>query len=502
MAVIAAVPIQLLLVDQEQRVWPLAAPVTIGSAPDNTIVLEDPRVAQRHAMIEPRDGQLHVRDLGSRDGTYVRGQRIQKEAPVAEGDEIIVGVECFRISRAVHVDERELLRLRAAAAITRCLSTDLQLDQVLAQVLATLGDVLALDRCSLVLLEGAAHDEPHRTTWTRHNEPEPAISTTMIREALTSNKGLIVNDVVAHTRDDHDHRVSIACLPLRRAGKELGVLYVDTRRSRTPFTRGDLDTLASIACQVTVVVENALLRASLLERTVRAEEATRHKTEFLRNMSHELRTPLTGIVGFAELLDNGVAGQLSELQREFVGDILGSSRHLVEIIAELLDLSAVESGHITLSARPLDLRVLVEEVCKSLRPIATAAGIEVTTQVDPAIGTVHLDSTRVRQVIYNFVSNAIKFTASGGKVTVRVAPEGSDELRIEVEDNGIGIQREDLPRVFVDAVRFEPGRKFSGVGLGLVLARRLVEAHGGRVGVQSVRDRGSIFTAIFPRAKR
>ena len=495
---------QLLIVDEDRdRAWALGPTVSIGRARDNTIVVEDPRVAARHALIEQSPSGFRLRDLGSRDGTFVRGQRV-REANLIEGDEIVVGLECFRISRAAAVGERELSKLRACLALSRCLGSELEADGVLERLLVTLGDVLPIDRAAVVLIDPLTREPTRRTTWTRDNEPVPPISTTMLREALASTKGVVVNDITVEPRFVRSQSLqaqgvlSVACLPLRQCGEDLGVLYVDSHRAMTPFDRSDLDLLSALAAQAGLVVKNALLRDALVVRTRAAEEANRQKTQFLRNMSHELRTPLNGVVGFAELLHRGMAGALSPQQTEFVGDILTSAHHLVGIIAELLDLGAAESGQIKLDFGLVVPTDIVDEVCKSVAPIAQNAEIKLSTRGD-AVGTVAGDPKRLRQVVYNFVANALKFTPQGGRVDVRVRTEGTDAFRIEVEDTGIGIHGEDLERVFVEPVQLERAKKYPGAGLGLVLTRRIVEAHGGRVGVQSIRGRGSVFHAVFPR---
>ena len=496
---------QLLIVDEDRdRAWALGPPVSIGRAKDNTIVVEDPRVAARHALIEPSDGGFRLLDLGSRDGTFVRGRRV-REAALLEGDEIVVGLECFRISRAAAVGERELAKLRACLAVSRCIGSDVEADGVLERILSTLGEVLPIDRAAVVLIDANTRMPSRRTTWTRDQEAVPPISTTMLREALASTKGVVVNDIAMEPRFTRSESLraqgvlSVACLPLRHCGEDFGVLYVDSHRALTPFDRSDLELLSALAAQCALVVRNALLREALLARTHAAEHANAQKTQFLRNMSHELRTPLNGVVGFAELLRSGMAGPLSTTQAEFVGDILSSAHHIVAVITELIDLNTAESGLIKLELAPVSVRHTLDEVCKSIAPIAAAGDVTVGVFADESIDNVFVDPTRLRQVIYNFVANAIKFTPPGGRVDVRALSEGPEAFRIEVEDTGIGIHSDDLARVFVDAVQLEQTRKFPGAGLGLVLTRRIVEAHGGRVGVQSVRGHGSVFYAVFPR---
>ncbi len=233
----------------------------------------------------------------------------------------------------------------------------------------------------------------------------------------------------------------------------------------------------------------------------RAEEATRRKSEFLAGMSHELRTPLNGIIGFAELMLDGKVGPVSSEHAEYLGDILTSARHLLQLLNDVLDLARVESGRMDFRPERVDPATVVEEVCDVLRPVISAKQIRVETSIEPLGAGLFLDPGRLRQVLYNYVSNALKFTAAGGRVAIRVRPEGPAAFRLEVEDEGIGIRRQDLGGLFVEFQQpeGEGARRHHGAGLGLALTRRIVEAQGGRVGVESEPGIGSRFYATLPR---
>jgi PAS domain S-box-containing protein len=229
-------------------------------------------------------------------------------------------------------------------------------------------------------------------------------------------------------------------------------------------------------------------------------EASRMKSEFLANMSHELRTPLNAIIGFASLMHKGKVGPVSDEHREYLGDILTSSRHLLQIINDILDLAKVESGTMEFRPERIDLELLISEVRDILRGLASSKHIVVETQVDPAVRSQVLDPARLKQVLYNYLSNALKFTGERGRVVIRAVPEGSDTFRVDVEDTGIGIGAEQIPRLFVEFQQLDASaaKKYQGTGLGLALTRRIVEAYGGRVEVRSVVNQGSTFSAILP----
>jgi len=248
-------------------------------------------------------------------------------------------------------------------------------------------------------------------------------------------------------------------------------------------------------------LEAARRRAEELEvRT--AHEASRLKSEFLANMSHELRTPLNAVIGFAEMMHDGKAGPVSAMQVEFLDDILTSSRHLLQLINDVLDLSKVEAGKIDVRPERVDLSALILEVNGILRSMSAQKQIEVTMYVDPDVGTVVVDPGKLKQVLYNFLSNALKFTPDTGRVHVRALASGATDFQVQVEDTGVGISADDMARLFVEFQQLDSSvaKKYPGTGLGLALTRRLVEAQGGRVSARSEVGRGSMFVVILPRA--
>jgi len=240
--------------------------------------------------------------------------------------------------------------------------------------------------------------------------------------------------------------------------------------------------------------------AELETQNQRIQESNRLKSEFLANMSHELRTPLNSIIGFAELLHEGEVPVDSPEHKEFLGDILNSGRHLLQLINDVLDLAKVEAGKLEFRAETVELGVLTAEVVAVVRSMAASKQIRVDIASDPTIGRVTLDPARLKQVLYNYLSNAIKFTNEGGHVRVRVRRDGAQMFRVEVEDDGIGIAESDLGRLFVEFQQLDAGtaKRHSGTGLGLALTKRIVEAQGGSVAVRSTPGHGSVFSAILP----
>jgi two-component system sensor histidine kinase/response regulator len=232
----------------------------------------------------------------------------------------------------------------------------------------------------------------------------------------------------------------------------------------------------------------------------RVQDVNRLKSEFLANMSHELRTPLNAIIGFGQLMHDGKVGPLSAQHQEYMGDILGSARHLLQLINDVLDLSKVEAGKMEFNPEPVNLKRIINEVRQVLHALSASKRLTVEVEVSPVVEQLVIDPAKLKQVLYNYLSNAIKFTPEEGRITVRAMQEDSDSFRLEVEDTGIGIPAEEVGKLFVEFQQLDSGttKKHQGTGLGLALTRKIVEAQGGRVGVQSEQGRGSVFYAVLP----
>jgi signal transduction histidine kinase len=244
-----------------------------------------------------------------------------------------------------------------------------------------------------------------------------------------------------------------------------------------------------------------LQRLELESENRQIQETNRLKSQFLANMSHELRTPLTAIIGFADLLQMGLVPQDAPQHAIFLGHIATSGRHLLRLINDVLDLSKVDSGKFEFFPEPFDLAALVTEVREILQTQIHRKHLRVITDIAHSVQNLLLDPARLKQVLYNYLSNAIKFTPQGGLITIRARASGARHFRIEVEDTGIGIAMADLPRLFIAYQQLDAGstKKYEGSGLGLALTRRLVAAQGGSVGVRSTLGMGSVFHLMLNR---
>jgi PAS domain S-box-containing protein len=228
-----------------------------------------------------------------------------------------------------------------------------------------------------------------------------------------------------------------------------------------------------------------------------AREASATKGKFLAAMSHEFRTPLNGIIGLAELMFDTLAGPVSDEQKEYLGDILASSRHLLHLVNDVLDMAKVESGKMEFRMEPIVLAPLLCEVRDVLRILAERKGISVSIDTGD-VDQVVTDASRLKQVVYNYLSNALKFTPEGGAIQVRARWEGDRAFRLEVEDTGRGIEQADIARLFADFQQLDSAKSGVGTGLGLALTKHIVEQQGGVVGVRSQLGAGSVFFAVLP----
>src|SRR5439155_11417259 len=231
------------------------------------------------------------------------------------------------------------------------------------------------------------------------------------------------------------------------------------------------------------------------------ERASDLKSRFLANMSHELRTPLNSIIGFSEMLLTEDLGPLSETQRDFLATVARNGRHLLELINDLLDLSKIEAGRLTLNAEVLDLSTLLQDAAESVRTQIEQRRHQFDLEPLQSPVAVRADRIRVRQILLNLLSNAIKFTNEGGRITVTARLDDGNRLaRVALTDTGIGISPEDQKKLFQESVQLDAAasRRYEGTALGLALSRRLGGQHGGAMGVESAAGRGSTFWFTLP----
>ena len=295
----------------------------------------------------------------------------------------------------------------------------------------------------------------------------------------------------------HGHR-SLLCVPLLREGAPLGVITL-RRMEEGGFSDTEVALLRTFADQAAIAIANTRLFEEIQQKSSQLELANKHKSEFLANMSHELRTPLNAIIGFSEMLDEQMFGELNDKQAEYVKDIHSSGRHLLSLINDILDLAKVEAGRMELNLSEYNLPASIDNALTLVRERAARHGLKLAAEVDPELSELTGDERKVKQVLLNLLSNAVKFTPEGGSVTVRARRDGA-VAEIAVVDTGVGIAPEDQAAVFEEfkQVGNDVTKKGEGTGLGLALARSFVELHGGRIWLTSEPGKGSSFIFTLP----
>lgn len=274
---------------------------------------------------------------------------------------------------------------------------------------------------------------------------------------------------------------------------------IDLPEASTPFIITSLSFLL-----VMIVIMFNRFSKKVIERittyTTAIQAANNAKSEFLANMSHELRSPLNAIIGFSEVLKEGLAGDLNARQKEYSGEIFDSGQHLLSLINDILDLSKIEAGKMTLELETAQLPQLLEGCLSIVREKALVHDIVLKTSIAADLGDARVDVRKFKQMVYNLMANAVKFTSDGGSVILAAQRTSGNQLEFSVTDTGIGIAEKDMQRLFAPFEQLDSSlaRKYEGTGLGLSMVKLLAELHGGTVSVRSELGKGSCFTVRIP----
>ena len=419
-------------------------------------------------------------------------------------------------------ERRQRERVDALRTANDALTRTLDLEEVLGVLLDSLTPFVPYTSARVLLSDGSqlvvGAERGDEQLHVRVAERLPELRRhPLVRKVLDEGQTVVIDD----SESDTDGEPLLAQaqvrswlgVPLRAGGLVIGICSLESSQPDS-FREADVDWAEALTAQAAAAIEHARLHEELrrhaaeLEQRVaartrdlslameEAERANRAKSEFIAGISHELRTPMNAILGFAQLLElDGLAGE----QGDNVQQILRAGHHLLELITELLDIARIEAGELALSLEPVSIDDLLAEAVNLTRPQGEKLGVAVSTEGDTG-GWVFADRQRALQVLLNLLVNGVKYNRPGGSVTIRCSPNGS-RVAIAVRDTGHGIAPEDLERLFVPFERLGlEGGTIEGAGLGLALARRLVEAMGGTISVTSNTDAGSTFTVELPRA--
>jgi GAF domain-containing protein/CheY-like chemotaxis protein/anti-sigma regulatory factor (Ser/Thr protein kinase) len=427
-------------------------------------------------------------------------------------EQAVIAVENARLFRTLEARTAELQRsvgqLTALGEVGQAVSSSLDLETVLTTIVSRAVELSGLD--GGVVFE---YDETAEEFEQRASTGQEALDVARRRARIRKGEGVVGRTAITHepvqvpditVQGVYESRLrdglvasgvrALLAVPMLREGHLMGGLVV-VRNSPGDFPADTVALLRTFATQSALAIQNARLFRQL-------EAANRHKSEFLANMSHELRTPLNAIIGYSEMLEEDAAdldgGRLvPDLQK-----INAAGKHLLELINAVLDLSKIEAGKMDLYVEEFDVARLIHDVAAVIRPLAEKNGNRLEVAGDTAVGTMRTDMTKVRQALFNLLSNACKFTERG-TVSLAVGRERAgteDWLSFRVSDTGIGMTPEQMTRLFQEFSQAEAAtsRRFGGTGLGLALSRRLCRMMGGDVTVESEPGRGSTFTIRLP----
>jgi signal transduction histidine kinase len=431
-------------------------------------------------------------------------------------DQAVIAIENVRLFNELQSRTQELARsveqLRSLSEVGQAVNSTLDLDQVLATIVARAVQLSATDGGAVYEADEASGDFKLRATYGLPPELVETMRSTPLRpgEGATGRAASLRRPVqISDLREDQAYtgwlqRLSeqagfraLLAVPLLREGRVLGSLAV-SRRSAGEFAPEVVDLLQTFAAQSTLAIQNARLFREIAQKSRELEVASQHKSQFLANMSHELRTPLNAILGYTELILDSIYGEVPEKIREVLDRIEKSGRHLLGLINDVLDLSKIEAGQLTLSANEYSFQDVVQGVVSSVESLASEKRLELGVDLSPSLPVGYGDERRIRQVLLNLVGNAIKFT-DAGKVEIRVS-QTREQFQIAVADTGPGIDAEHQQRIFEEFQQVDnsPTKTKGGTGLGLAIAKRIVELHGGRIWVESTVGKGSTFFFSLP----
>jgi signal transduction histidine kinase len=443
----------------------------------------------------------------------------QIELATTFADQAVIAIENVRLFQELQARTRELARsveeLKALGDVGQAVSSTLDLQTVLTTIVERAVVLSATEGGVIYEYDVQAQEFHLRASHRLHRELNEALQATPIRlgegavgQAAATRAPVQIPDIL----DEQGYAVtrlrpilarlgyrSLLAVPLLREERIVGGLVI-WRRELGTFSNAVVNLLQTFAAQSVLAIQNARLFREIEDKSRQIEAANRHKSEFLANMSHELRTPLNAIIGFSEVLGERMFGELNEKQAEYTEDILSSGRHLLSLINEILDLSKVEAGRMELEVATFDLPLAIDNARTFVRERATRHGINLDVTVDERLGDFVGDERKIKQILLNLLSNAVKFTPEGGRIGIN-ARQADGSVEISVSDTGIGISPEDQAKIFEEfrQVGGDYTHKREGTGLGLTLAKKFVELHGGKIWVESEVGKGSTFSFTLPR---
>jgi len=430
-------------------------------------------------------------------------------------DQAVIAIENVRLFKELEARTQELTRsvseLRALGEVGQAISSTLDLQTVLSTIVARATQLTGVDAGVIYEYDEQREVFEPRATERLEGDIVQMLVATPVRkgQGATGRLAEVLEPIQLSDLRDTPEQIpvrdlllragyrALLAVPLVREDHLIGGLTV-FRKTPGEFAPEVVELLKTFATQSALAIQNARLFLEIEDKSRQLEVASQHKSEFLANMSHELRTPLNAIIGFSEVLTERMFGELNEKQAEYLKDIYASGTHLLSLINDILDLSKIEAGRMELELTDFDLPQAIDNALILVRERAGRRGIALEHSVAERLGEIRGDERKIKQVLLNLLSNALKFTPESGRVEVRArVVDGMAE--ISVTDTGVGIAPEDQEAVFEEFRQVgTSAAKQEGTGLGLALCRKFVELHGGKIGVTSQVGVGSTFTFTLP----
>ena len=430
------------------------------------------------------------------------------------GQQAVIAIENVRLLNELRARTTELAQsveeLRALGEVSQAVNASLDLDEVLSAIVTKAVQLSGTDAGAIYDYDEARGEFGLRSTYgmdegliAEIRERHIRIGDAGIGQAAVQRVPVQIADVRSEPASEVLDVVvragyrALLIIPLLGADQIVGALVV-RRKAPGEFSKNTVNLLQTFAAQSVLAIQNARLFSEIGEKSRQLEIASQHKSQFLANMSHELRTPLNAILGYTELILDGIYGAMPEKANGVLERVQSNGKHLLGLINDVLDLSKIEAGQLTLSLTDYSIKDVVHSVFSVVESLATAKQLALKIEVPPNLPTAHGDERRLAQVLLNLVGNAIKFTDEGEVAIKASASNGSYTL--SVRDTGPGISEADRSKIFEEFQQADSSatKKKGGTGLGLSISKRIVEMHGGRIWVDSNLGEGSVFSFTVP----
>ena len=452
-------------------------------------------------MLDPRIPQYRAAAAAMKMGHF------DVKVPVGDDEVGQLGQALVELGRVM---EQQFGQIQTLSRVTAQINAGLILDEVLNQVYESFRPLIPYDRIGFSLLE--EDGQIARSRWVRSDAPDIKIGVnysgrmagSSLQRIIETGQPRILNDLEAYLQEhpnsrstwlilEEGMRSSLTC-PLIAMGKPIGFMFFSSMQPNT-YKDAHVELFLQIAGQLAVIVEKSRLYQQLVE-------LNQLKSKFLGIAAHDLRSPIGVVKSYLQLFLGGYLGEVPASQREIIEKMDNSCQTMLGLINDLLDVTAIEAGQLELKTRDVDLTAYLQECHATNAMLAKAKSIELALDLEPDLPHVMMDPDRINQVLNNLITNACKYSFPNTVITLRARVTGN-EVAIAVQDQGQGIPESELPKMFTDfgKTSVRPTRGEKSIGLGLAIVKRMVEAHGGRIWVESQVGAGSTFTFTLPLAQ-